>query len=61
MKKLYTILLLIGFGFLANAQSLRLFKEDSTVINNNDVVDVILNGEEEVNTYVGYENLTNQC
>ncbi len=53
-------MLLIGFGFLANAQSLRLFKEDSTVINNNDVVDVILNGEEEVNTYVGYENLTNQ-
>lgn len=60
MKKIFT-LVFIAIGFLANAQSLRLIKEDGSYVTNNETIEVNLpNGENETDTYFGYENLTSQ-
>lgn len=61
MKKIFTIVFLAFIAFAANAQSLRLIRENGTTVGNNDIIEVVLDGtQEEVNTYIGYENLTDQ-
>lgn len=59
MKKIFTIIL-VAIGFIANAQSLRLIKEDGSYMTGNDTIDVEVTGRDEIDTYVGHENLTNQ-
>ena len=57
-KRIFTLALLMSVMML-NAQSIKLFHE-SQVLNNNDTIQEFLyNSENEVETYVGYQNETN--
>lgn len=58
MKKIFTILF-VAVCFIGNAQSLRIFSDDRTLANN-DTIDVVVEGRDEIETYLGYENLTDQ-
>ena len=58
MKKILTLLLVMS-ALVVNAQSIKL-SYDSQVLNNNDTIQEFLFEEEnEINTFVGYQNTTN--
>ena len=57
MKKIFTFLLLMS-ALAVYAQSIKL-SYDSQVLNNNDtIVEILFDEENEINTYVGYQNMT---
>ena len=58
MKKIFTLLLVMS-ALIVNAQSIKLFY-NSQMLNNNDTIQELLyDDENEINTFVGYQNTTN--
>jgi hypothetical protein len=57
MKKIFTLLLVMS-ALVVNAQSIKLFY-NSQILNNNDTIqELLVNDENEINTFVGYQNTT---
>lgn len=58
MKKIFTLLLVMS-ALVVNAQSIKLFY-NSQMLNNNDTIqELLFDDENEINTFVGYQNTTN--
>lgn len=57
-KRIFTLALMMSVVML-NAQSIKLFYESQVLNNNDTILEILYDDENEINTFVGYQNTTN--